>query len=100
MSGVTSAWIALLKSLPLIVDVVWSTWIPSPISKLPFWSVEVNGICAPSRATISFALIGRAPSKGSYVFMLVPEPTYSKEWELVKIRLILWRVNGSPVNSS
>lgn len=100
MSGVTSACIDLLKSLPLITDVGWLTWNPSPISKLPFWSVEVNGICAPSNATTSFALIGTAPLKGVAVFISVPVPINSNEWELVNILLILLNDTFSPPNNS
>jgi hypothetical protein len=61
MSGVTSACIALLKSLPRIDAVGWLISRPSPILKLPFWSVLVNVMTAPFVAITSFASIGIPP---------------------------------------
>ena len=72
---------------------------PSPILKLPFWSVLVNGICPPFIAITSFSGIGFPPWNGFDVFMSVPAPIYSKECELVIIRLNLTNLTGVSLNT-
>ena len=43
-------------------------------------------------------MIGTPPTRGVDLFISVPVPTYSKECELVRIRLILCKENGSSGN--
>ena len=72
-----------------MVPVCWLIITPSPILKLPVWSVLVKIVSPPALSSTSLSCIGTAPLEGKEVTGSTPVPMYSKEWLDAKILLCL-----------
>jgi hypothetical protein len=79
MNGVTLLNRDLRYVLPVIVPVAWLMVTPSPILKLPAWSVDVKITSPPSSLTTSFSWMVTPPTPGLAVKISLPAPTYSNE---------------------
>ena len=87
--GIIEEYKLLEYEVPEIFPVCWLIITPSPILKLPVWSVDVYTTRPPFLASVSFSWIGTPPIKGIAWVMSVPEPIYSKEWPDAKTLLCL-----------
>ena len=97
MSGVIWANRPREKDTPPMVPVAWSIITPSPILKLPDWSVDVKITEPPLLSSTSCCWMKVPLRMGKAVRIFGPAPMYSKEWPEASTFDCLDRTNELPL---